>query len=323
MKNRTKNILVLAFTLVLAGVIYAWYYPLDRGSVSVSTGLTDYWVMAADQSVRCPLDPCVISLKTGSRTLTLRKDGYFPGTAESNVERFKTESIVVQLKKIPTLKESLVVPTEPITIEKKPLPSDLSQATILAPVWDEKGEKLAYVDLGSNEVKVWADGTSKIVTPLENLGEGFKFIWAPNGSTLAGLVNEDLYIIDTQMSSRKKIQLGFVSKNAKWSPSSDFLILNDGQNKTYKMGITGEPVSAMGLQVDLGNAVWDQDGRLIYFAVNDTDNQTKILAYNLTTGESTEIVTKYDFPISKIAKDANGAIYFYNPKLANWSVLDY
>lgn len=323
MENRTKNILLFVLTLVLAGGIYVWYYPLDRGNVSVSVGLPDYWVMASDQSVQCASDPCVITLKTGSRTLTLRKDGYFPATAESEVKRFKTESITVQLKKIPTLKESLVVPSEPISLENKPLPADLAEPSKLGAAWDAKGEKLAYVDLADDKVKVWSGGTAHTVTPLANLGEGFRFLWAPDSSMLAGMVDEDLYLIDTRKASRKKIQLGFVSRNASWSPNSDFLVLNDDQNKIYKIGTVGEPPSPISLQMDLGQSVWDQDGRLIYYTVDERANQTKIMAYSLVAEENTEIMTKYDFPISKIARDMNGALYFYNPKLTSWSVLDY
>jgi hypothetical protein len=323
MKKRTKSILVFIITLVLAGAIYAWYYPLDKGGLSVSVGLTDYWVLASDLSVQCPLDPCLISLKTGTRTLEIRKDGYFPVKAESEVKRFRTETIVVQLKKIPTLKETAVIPAEPISVDNKPLPTDMASADILGAAWDAQGEKLAYVDLGDNTVKVWSGGAAKTITPLENLGKGFQFLWAPNDSELVATDDQDLYLIDTQLASRKKFQLGFVSQNPKWSPKSDFLVLNDPQNKIYKMGVGGEPPSPMEFQVDLGRSVWDSDGRLIYYSEDDQNNQTKVLAYNLSTGESTEIVTKYDFPLSKIAQDKNGAIYFFNPRLASWSVLDY
>jgi len=323
MENRTKSILIFVLTLVLAGLVYVWYYPLDRGEVSISAGLPDYWVMASDLSVQCAADPCLITLKTGSRTITVRKDGYFPVTAESVVRRLKTESITVQLKKIPTLKESAVIPSEPISLENKPLPAELAKGSVLAPAWDAKGEKLAYVDLADDKVKIWMDGAARTVTPLANLGEGFEFLWAPDGAMLAGMAEGDLYLIDTQRASRKKIQLGFMSKNEKWTPGGDFLMLDDGQGEIYKMGTDGEPPSPISLKMDLAESVWDQDGRLIYYTVDEKANQAKIMAYNLTVGESTEILTKFDFPISKIARDANGALYFYNPKLENWSVLDY
>jgi WD40 repeat protein len=323
MRDRTKNTILFLFTLALAGGIYLWYYPLDRGSVSITVDQSDYWIMSSGKSAQCPSNPCVITLKTGGQTLTIQKDGFFPVKTESQVKRFKTDSITIQLKKIPTLKESLVVPAEPVEIGNKPLPAGISKASLLAPTWDSKGEKLAYVDRADDKLKIWSDGTTRTVTPLANLAEGFRFQWAPDNATLAGTVDEDLYLIDTQKASRKKTPLGFVSKNTKWSPKNDFLLLNDAKGRVYKMEMGGGPSTPETLEVDLSQTTWDQEGRLVYYAVDGKENQTKVLAYDMAMDESTEIVTKYDFPISRIAKDANGNIYFFNPKLKSWFILDY
>ena len=45
-------------------------------------------------------------------------------------------------------------------------------------------------------------------------------------------------------------------------------------------------------------------------------------AYNPAVDEIQNITTKYNFPISQIASDEKGAIYFFNDMEKTWYVLE-
>ena len=323
MKQQKKNKAIFILLMAMAAGIYLWYYPLDRGTVSVSVGLSDYLLITQSQTIQCPTDPCALSQKTGTIELKIQKDGYFPETSKVKIRRFKTEALIVQLKKVPTLKESLVAPTESPSMENKPLSDGLDPTSISTFVWDSKGERLAYLDKTDEKVKIWSDGTAKVITPLKNIKEGFKFLWSPSGTLLAGLVGNELYFIDTQKASRKKIMIGFEPQSTLWDLGGGALLINESQDKIYKLDPQSDKPTPLSLKADLRNAVWSTDGKLIYFLVDEKANQMKVLAYDPTANESTEIVSRYDFPVSKITRDVSGAIYFYNPNLKNWSVLEY
>jgi hypothetical protein len=323
MNQRTKNKVIFGLLMAMAAFIYLWYYPLDRGSVSVSVGLPDYLLTTLSQTIQCPTDPCLLSQKTGTVELKIQKNGYFPETVKVKIIRFKTEALPVQLKKVPTLKETAVVPTESATNQEKPLPEGLESKITMAPAWDDKGEQLAYLDKGDEKVKVWSNGTAKIITPLVNIGEGLKFLWSPKNTLLAGLVGNELYFIDTQKASRKKIVVGFEPQGTLWSQNGEALLMNEGPDKVYQLDPQGNKPILIALKADLRQATWDTNGKLIYFVVDEKVNQTQVFAYDPTTNESTEVVTKYNFPLSKITRDASGSIYFFNPNLKSWSVLEY
>jgi hypothetical protein len=323
MKQQKKNKLIFGLLMAMAVGIYLWYYPLDRGSVSVSVGLPDYLLIGISQTVQCPTDPCLFSQKTGTIELKIQKDGYFPETAKVKIKRFRTETLAVQLKKVPTLKESLVAPAESPSMENRPLPDNLDPTSISAFVWDTKRERLAYLDKSDEKVKIWSGGTAKVITPLKNIKEGFGLLWSPNATLLAGLMGDELYFIDTQKASRKKIMVGFEPQGTLWGLNGETLLVNESQDKVYKLDPQENKPIPISLKADLRNAAWDPNGKLIYFLVDEKANQTKVFVYDPVTDESTEIISKYNFPVSKITRDVNGTIYFYNTNLKNWSTLEY
>jgi hypothetical protein len=321
MRKRKKNYLGFALILSLAVFIYLWYYPLDKGNASVTVGLTGYWVLGSDFSADCLTDPCLVSLKSGLHDLQIRKDGYFPGSASIDVHRFKTTEVAVNLRKIPSLKLSVVVPALKEDFSTKPIPQNLSAADVVAPTWDEKGEKLAFLDRGSGQIKVWSDGTAQPITPLKNIGVGFTMVWAPDQVNLVGIDRQDLYLINTKAASRKMVKMEFVPTNLTWSPDSGFLLANDANAKVYRIGLDGL-WSPMNLVLDLKNAVWGNAHSLFYYAQDEKENKTVVKAFDLSTQETTEILTKYDFPVSKITLDVNGAVYLYSESQNGWYSLE-
>ncbi len=321
MKQQKKNKLVFGLLMAVAAIIYLWYYPLDRGSVSISVGLSDYLLIAQGQTVQCPADPCLFSQKTGNVELKIQKDGYFPETAKIKIRRFKTEALAFHLKKIPTLKQSPVAPTESVSAQEKPLPEGLDPKSLAAYAWNNEGAQLAFLDKNDEKVKIWANGTAKVVTPLKGIGGGFKFLWSPDSAQLVGIMGKELYFIDTQKASRKKTVLDFEPQNLLWVPEFNALVANNEAGKVFRVGVNEE--TPLALAVNLNHAVWDQNGKLVYFQVDGEANQTKIFAYDPAMDESAEVVSKYNFPLSKIIRGADGSIYFYNPDLENWSMLEY
>ena len=54
MTNKTQNILILIVTVLIISLISVWFFVLNKGSVSITTGLSGYTINVADQAVTCP-----------------------------------------------------------------------------------------------------------------------------------------------------------------------------------------------------------------------------------------------------------------------------
>lgn len=322
METRTKTYIAFALCMALAAGIYLWAYPLNRGKVAISAGMPDALVKTDEGTIQCAAEPCVISLTAGIHSLTVQKDGFFPEVAKVAVKRLQTEPLSLTLKKIPGLKESQVVPAE----EKgkdKPLPGALEKQGVVSFAWDSKGEKMVYLDPADEKLKLWLDNASKTVTPLKGGISPMRLMWAPAQNLIVGVAGRDLYRIDPVAASKKKAILAFDPTHFLWSDQGSFILVNNSENKVYRLENSTLAVQGLDLNVDLSMAAWGRDGKLVYTAFDKQENRTTVKAYDLANGLESEITAKFDFPISKIITDANGSIYFFNDRQQNWFLLDY
>ncbi len=322
METKTKSMLAFALCMALAAGIYVWSYPLNQGKVSISTGMDETLVKKGGEIIPCPTDPCLISMKSGTHQVTVEKSGYLPETKTVTFRRFKTESIEMSLKKIPTLKESSVVPAERKFLEKA-LPPELEKGGVLSFAWDSKGEKLAFLDPADLKLKLWVNGDSKIVTPFGDTAFAMRLLWAPNQEVLLGSSGRNLYRIDTKAASKKKTVLPFDPTHFLWSGQGDFILANDSKNKVYQVEGSTVVAKVTGLGIDLSKASWSQDGKLIYAILETQENRTSIRAFDMSDGTEIEITAKFDFPVSKITMDESGNLYLFNNRQQNWYRLDY
>jgi len=323
MNQRTKNKVIFVIMLLIAAGIYIWYYPLDRGELSVSAGHNDYRLVVGEQNFPCPQDPCVISLKTGGYQLKIEKGGYFTQTLNFYVKRGKGNEVAVELKKIPTLTVSPIVPRSKKDVEIKKPPKELQNVPMSAFTWDPSGSRFAFVDQDDSKLKIWSDGSSKIITTLKNIGEGFDLYWSPNQKYLLGNEVAEIYFINIDDASRKKKIFNFNPQNITWSLGSNTILVNNENNQLHKITFSDESIEHLGITLNLKQAIWANEETLIFFTYNEEENKTIIESYNPVEQGKKEIMTKFNFPITNIGMDANKTIYFYNSADETWYKLDY
>jgi len=321
--SRFKNLLVLSLTFLFAAGIYIWFYPLNKGVLEVTANITPYLITTDNISTSCAQNPCIIKLKTGLHNITIEKDGYFSDSVSIDIERGRTKNYSSELKKIPSLNVSTAIPSFE-TRPKKNLPRALENLAISAPAWDQNETNFAFIDKGEEKLKIWGpDENFKIVASLKNVSNDFNLYWSPDNQFLFGVENNNIFLIDVTRATRKKIVLGFNPKNATWFPDSKFLLINDDENNIYKIDPLNAKVIPVAVIFNLGNAVWDINNMLISYTYDSKENKTTIESLDPETGDKKIIVTKYNFPLSKILTDKNKKIYLYNSETESWYELDY
>ncbi|MBN2095829.1 PEGA domain-containing protein [Candidatus Peregrinibacteria bacterium] len=321
MLKRLKNILVLLITLLLAGGVYMWFYPLNKGALKIMTGMTSYFIIEGENQTLCETDPCEIVLKSGSYHLEIRKDGYITESINVPVKRGRTDEVAVTLKKIPTLQPIEIAPEQ--TDKNRELPEALRNRPLIAPAWDPSGEKLVFWDPEDEKVKLWDKSGIMPVAALKNMKEDLEWHWSPDASQLAGILETDIYFIDIKRTSRKKIITPFLPLNLTWSPAGSYLLANDSKNELYKIEAAERTIEAIGQTLDLGNAVWEDGDTLIYFTYNEEKNESLIESFSVSDRGTRAIMRKTDFKIEKVLAERGGMIYFYSPAETNWYQLTY
>lgn len=322
MTTRTKSIVAFALYMALAAGIYLWTGPLNRGTIAITGEIGNSVVSTVEGTTQCAADPCLVSMTSGIHELTVQKDGYFPEMMKVMVKRFKTESVTVALKKIPSLKESQVVPAEKRR-QEKPLPEAFANQGIESFAWDPKGESMAMWDPSDEKLKLWSNDVLKTITPLKKSGIPLRLVWSPAQDLLLAVAGRDLYRIDTQAAAKKKAIMGFDPSHFTWSDHGDFILVNDPKNKVHRLAGQTLAPEALDVNVNLEMAVLARDGKLIYAVASAEENKTTIKAYDFASKLESEITAKFDFPISKIVTDENGSIYFFNDKQQTWFLLDF
>ena len=317
MRNRSKNRLVAGLILAAAILVYLWAYPLNQGWAEVKTGLDNATLTAGSQVVNCAQDPCKIKLKTGTWQLKIQKEGYFEQTIEAKIGRLKTAALSVELKRIPGLEAIETEPTLPSN--NKDIPPKVVSLSPRGTAWTSDGAKLAFWDPGDQRLKIWnKENGIGAITPLKGMSESLSISWSTDGATLLAYADREIYWIDTVAAARKKAILDFAPQNPAWSPKGDVVWVNDNGGSVY--GIRSNDLSAkkIRLNVNLVNGVWLNGESFVYFTTDTKTNKTVIAQYNISTDQSAEVVAKYNFPVSKVVTDGQGAVFFLNPDENRW-----
>lgn len=321
MTTRIKNVLVFSLTILAATAVYIWFYPMDKGILSITADSANYLIISEENTIQCPQNPCITSLKTGFHGIKIQKDKFYPENINVEIKRGETKKISVKFKKIPTLSLSPTAPKD--KTELKTLPEKLKNQSLLAPVWDESETMLAFIDQDDNRLKIWDKTGTRAVTALRNIGNDFVLHWSPDQKYLFGTDRKDIYFIDIKKASRKKDILEFDPQNTIWSLKSDYLLVNDDKNILYKIDFSKMSTESLETTLDLGNAVWGKGESLIFFSYDKEENKTIIESYDLSAQKKQEILTKYNFPVGKISSDENKKVYLYNSNEKAWYGLDY
>jgi hypothetical protein len=323
MNIRSKNILVFCFMLLVAIAIYIWFYPLNKGSLSISSNVDAYYVSADDINFECTANPCQLSLKTGFYNIKIQKDKYLPEAVAVNIIRGNTSDISIALKKNPILSISKIVPPSDNKVQNT-LPKIIEDISYAAAEWNSAGDMLVFLDRTENKLNIWTEkGGIKTITSLKNISDNFKLYWSPDSKYLLGAEKNDIYFIDIEKASRKKISIGFVPINIKWSQKSEYLLANDDENGLYKIDFVKKSAEPIVIILPLANAVWEKEDRLIFFLYDTDTYKTAIKSFDLISGQSIEILTKDNFLADKISSDTEGNIYLYDSEGKTWYVLDY
>ncbi len=301
MSTRLKNIFIFLITILLAGGVYIWFYPMNKGSLSVTANQSQYSLLIDGESILCDLDPCKTVLKSGFHNITAQKSGYLPETINIQIKRGDIKNVSIDFKKTPVLNPSSVIPEEKQTLKELPF-------------LDSKDDKLKIRKEG---------GELKIITTLKNIRGQLNLYLSSGGEYLLGNVGYEFYFIDIKKTSRKKQVSDFVPKNITWSPGSKYLLMNNLTNELYMVNFATQLIEPIEVALDLNNAVWSDENNLIYFDYDEEGNQTTINHFDVLSAKKTQILTKNDFPIEKIVADEDNIVYFYNPDLASWHQLDF
>ncbi len=321
MSTKIKNTLVFSLSILLATGVYIWFYPMNKGTLNITTNVSEYIITTREKTIQCQKNPCLIPLKSGIHKLTLNKDDYFEQAQSTIIRRGKQEKLIITLKKIPSLKISTETPPNINKISQK-LPNKLNNKQIQSPTWDQDEKQIAYIDRNDDKLKIWKNNNSKIIASLKNISKNFKLYWSPNQMYLFGVDNNAIYFIDILKATRKKSILNLSPQNSKWSLDNNYLLLNNKNNKLYKINISGNEILSLEVEINLENSKWKEYNNLVYYANNIETNSSTIALFNTITQTNEMIMSKTEFSIDKISTN-NDIIYFHNPSLSTWYKLDF
>jgi len=148
-------------------------------------------------------------------------------------------------------------------------------------------------------------------------------IWSPQNRYLIGFAFRGLYLIDIQNASRQKRVVDFSVTNPLWSLDETKVLLNDERKNLYQFNITSLEITPFNRELDLKNTVWIDSDTLVFYEYSVDENRLQIHQLQLNSGEETEILNRFNFPVSQIASDAEKRVHFFNPSDQTWYQLDY
>ena len=318
MTNKTQNILILVITLLVLGVVILWFFVLNRGTVAVTAGLSDYSITINNITTSCPADPCLAKVKIGTYELKFEKEGYNPVSAKVDIARWKTSAVTLQPKKKVEIVPSAIIPK---TEAANPaIPADLNADNIISPVWSADG-RLLFLDRSDERLKIRnTDGKIKLVTVLKQITPPINFYWSADSARIIGSQKGDLYFMDVDQGSRKKQVLEFAPSDIVWSPKSDFILVDDGSGAVYKIDWENRE-NPKKLEADprLSQSEWIDDSTLLVYSIDTENNKTTIWTYNPSSEIREDLVEKFDFVIDKMVYDKEAQkAYLRNPRESGW-----
>jgi len=319
MTNKSQSILILSITAAVIGLIVIWFFVLNTGKISVSTGLTDYKITAGGVTSACPADPCVIKLKLGNYKVEFMKEGFNSSFSDAVVKRGTATEVNFEPKKYMELKTSSVIPVS--KGPSLPTPKDINEKDIIGYKWNADSSKLLYLDSTDGRVKIRdsKDGI-KLITTLKNIQAPINFYWSPDENRIIANKDKDIYLIDASAGSRKKQVLDFTFPALLWSPDNTYFILNktDGSILKADWG-NAQSLQETGLSFDLSKSVWINDKTLATYEFDEEQNTTKIWTYSPLEKTKEVVMQKFDFPVDAVTyASAENTVYLHNSRENVW-----
>lgn len=308
--NRTRNFVIVFITLLLAGGVYAWFYPLNTGHLVIQSNVEGFSLKAGEKALNCQGFGCQIKLRTGAHLISVEKENYYDQSLNLFIKRGETQNLNLSLEKIPRLVVSPIIPESKTS---KPTPNQVDPT--FSKQWNKAQTKLVYLDSIDNRLKIWGDGQIENIAQLKGISNIFELHWSENEELLAGLELQDLYWISIEDKTRIKHQLSFVPKTVQWA-SGETLLIADSQNKLFELDSKGK-LNDLGQTVDLKEGKWSAKNTLVFYEPEDG-----LINYD-PTKNSTQTLLKPTFEPAEIQNDEEGNIYILNSEENNWYVLDF
>ncbi|MFH0820388.1 MAG: hypothetical protein V1908_01295 [Candidatus Peregrinibacteria bacterium] len=321
MRKRTINKLVFLLSLVLAGAVYAWFYPLNTGTLELKTGTTDYQVFLNGEPLECTQDPCSTKLKVDGYQLLIRKEKHATFSQLVFIHRGEVSTVEVNLERVYTLEPSSVVPKTNLKRALTP-PADLSAVPAFA--WNAKGSTFIFLDPADERVKVrQANGSTRVITSLANLASPLNFYWSPTETWLLAQQGRDLYFINTAEATRKKKVLKFEPIVILWSPQGDYALVNDASNALYRITPDNQTISATDVALNLEEAAWINDATLLSYSLDTQKRRTEIKTYEPGKTLLATLTVRFDYVAVRMIFDAaNQTAYFQNDQ-GDWDEMKF
>jgi WD40 repeat protein len=318
MNRPLKPIIGFLGFLGAAIALYAWYYPLNKGQISVHSNIGGYEIRAGKRSITCPEDLCEFYLPTGYSQLTASKEGFVPVSFEIDLARGDRAEQKITLHRIPSLERAATPPElEPA---KNELPAELRGKGILHFAWHQDGEQLAYLDPADGRLKIFREGQNpRRVTALRNIPDDLEFVWSPDGGRIAAFSEKAVYRISTEDNTRQKTETPGAVKALNWSPDNAHLVLTDPDNKVTLIHEPGGVIENPGISIDLKLSAWLGPDRLI-FAENQRDS-VRFASLDPSTGTVTQILEKSGIQAGEAVKQKN-QIYFLDLRENIWYAIE-
>ncbi|GEM_PF-6380346 len=283
MRKNTKNKLVFLASLLMAAGVYGWFYPLNKGTLELKTGLTGYQALVDGQPLPCTADPCSTRLQSGSHALLILKEKHTTFAQPVLIRRGQVTQVEVNLERVYTLEPSQVVPK---------LSAATTKSTAL--FWDPADERVKLKK---------PDGSPQIITSLSGLASPPHFYGSPAQTEWLGVEGRDLYFINTAEGGRRKRTLEFEPQNLRFSPRGDYAVLNDAKNQLFKVSFAEAATEPLKLELDLAQSAWLDDDTLLYASTDPKTRRTDIKTYQPVTERQTTLTVQFEFVATRFTFD--------------------
>jgi hypothetical protein len=316
--TKQENIAVFIIAVLIAGGIYVWFHPLNKGTLTIISNQEAFSAIINEKTLHCSDHSCNIPLKVGSYQLLIQKKEYAPIAQKIQIERGKNKNIQINLKKIVKLEISNITPQE--TEEFKGLPSNFSAKTI-AFTWNNKKTKVLFLDQEDERLKIWNGETDQIITNLKNIVSPLKLIWSINEKYILAYQGKEAYFINTVNGSRKKKKMDFEITVATINPKSEDVFLNSHSANLYQIPLSTFSdlhINNKEITINLSQSEWIDDETLLYFTANEKTRSTSIQTYNFKTDIITTLIIKFDFLAQQIKWDSANKTAFFRGDDSNW-----